>query len=520
MRNQSLVRLASANADRKLFVLDTNVLIHDPNCIFSFQDNDVYIPVLVLEELDGLKSRPDDVSFSAREVIRSLSTITDGTIDYREGIDLARWSNSLTTGHLFIQSDASHGGQLPSGLKDTVDNRILALTKHLKTADRNNPFYGRRVVLVSKDINMRIKAQTFFGVEAQDYLNDQAIQDIGLLYPGWCEMAGDFLEEYLPQSGEKPLELETEDPEVCESNLPSWKVGEHVFYRLQGNGRLASLFPNEYLFVPGQEVDGCVKDHYFVVHQKTPGGVIVRTVTDYFNPKNRVWSVCANNHRQVAGLDLLADTSKRCATIVGEAGTGKTIMAMAAGLDGVQNDLYNQVVVVRAAVPLDGKGDGFYPGSVEEKTKPWLACIWDNLEVLQDLALKNQEARERLGSKFNRNAKDTLPKVTIGEEGMINTMSLNLARGRSLYKRYIIVEEAQNLTPHQAKTLATRVGKESKIVFVGDLSQIDRPYLTAQSSGLTYLVERFKGGTEMHGHITLTDCERDRWVDFANKALK
>ena len=140
--------------------------------------------------------------------------------------------------------------------------------------------------------------------------------------------------------------------------------------------------------------------------------------------------------------------------------------------------------------------------------------------MLQDLALKNQEARERLGSKFNRNAKDTLPKVTIGEEGMINTMSLNLARGRSLYKRYIIVEEAQNLTPHQAKTLATRVGKESKIVFVGDLSQIDRPYLTAQSSGLTYLVERFKGGTEMHGHITLTDCERDRWVDFANKALK
>jgi PhoH-like ATPase len=460
----------------KLFVLDTNVLMHDPMSLFRFQEHDVFLPMIVLEELDGHKKGMTEVARNARQASRSLDALASA-----QGDDLDKGSALNTTGHLealgqlFFQTqalDLSLPLALPQG---KADNQILGVVKALVAM--HNP---REVVLVSKDINMRVKARAL-GLQADDYQNDKTLEDGDLLYPGSLAL---------------PINFWTQNGKAVES----WQQGTHTFYRISGP-IVPSLFMNQFVYfeAPGEP---SLYARVIEIRGKT---AVLRTLKDFAQPKNAVWGVHTRNREQNFAMNLLTDPDIDFVTLAGTAGTGKTLMALAAGLTQVLDDRrYTEIIMTRATVSM-GEDIGFLPGTEEEKMGPWMGALDDNLEFLAKGDGGN-------AGEWGRAATNELIK------SRIKIKSMNFMRGRTFMNKYVIIDEAQNLTPKQMKTLITRAGPGTKIICMGNLAQIDTPYLTEGSSGLTYAVDRFKGWAH-GGHITLARGERSRLADFASEAL-
>jgi PhoH-like ATPase len=462
----------------KIFVLDTNVLMHDPTCLFRFEEHDIYLPMITLEELDGHKKGMSEVSRNVRQVSRSLDALAadlgDGKDDPALGIDLAKTGHREAGGKLFFQT-ALLDTKLPDGLpQGKADNQILAVVIALRKAHQQ-----REVVLVSKDINMRIKARAL-GLVAQDYFNDKTLEDGDLLYTGVLTLPADFWDHH-------------------GKTMESWQQGGHTYYRIAGP-LVPSLMVNQFVYF---ESPGAAS-LYARVTEITGKTAVLKTLKDYTHQKNAVWGVTARNREQNFALNLLMDPECDFITLTGTAGTGKTLMTLASALSQVLDDRrYSEVLVTRVTVPV-GEDIGFLPGTEEEKMGPWMGALDDNLEVL---ARGDTSAGE-----WGRAATNDLVR------SKIKIKSLNFMRGRTFLNKFVLIDEAQNLTPKQMKTLITRAGPGTKIVCLGNLAQIDTPYLTEGSSGLTYAVDRFKGWPH-GGHVMLARGERSRLADYASEVL-
>ena len=457
----------------KLFVLDTNVLLHDPTSVYRFEEHDVFLPIMTLEELDNNKKGLSEVSRNARQVTRTLDEIVSSHVDSIEnGIPLYAPSHKLASGCLLLQTEAIPS-DLPAGLPTAkADNQILAVVIHLQ---RRNP--ERVVILVSKDINMRIKARAL-GLEAQDYFNDKVLEDTDLLYSGALELPANFWDKH-------------------GHDMESWKSESRTLYRVSGP-LCPKFLLNEFIYQEGAQ------PLYAIVREVAGKMAKFETLTDYTHPKNSVWGIMARNREQNFALNLLMDPEVDFVTLLGQAGTGKTLLTLAAALTQVlETKLYSEIIMTRVTVPV-GEDIGFLPGSEEEKMAPWMGALEDNLEVLNKT---DDEAGE-----WGRAATHDLIR------NRIKIKSLNFMRGRTFLNKFLIIDEAQNLTPKQMKTLITRAGPGTKVVCMGNIAQIDTPYLTEGSSGLAYVVDRFKGW-EHSGHITLQRGERSRLADYAGEVL-
>ncbi len=456
-----------------LYVLDTNVLLHDPTSLFRFKEHDIYLPMITLEELDGHKSGMTDIARNARQVSRTLDAIMqylDGPI--ADGIPLNVLGNSDCLGKIYVQT-TTFPNKLPMLPEGKADNHILSVVQGLKD---QNP--SRTVILVSKDINMRLKA-TALNLQSEDYFNDKMIEDTDILYSGEQCLPDDFWDTHA-------------------KGLKSWQKDGQTWYEVQG--RLpASFLVNEFLW---REVDGV--NFYGQVKSVQGNKAIIKLIKDYSNPKNAVWGISARNREQGFALSLLMDPEIDFVTLVGPAGTGKTLLALASALtQTMENRKFNEIIVTRATISV-GEDIGFLPGTEEEKMTPWLGAIDDNLEVLSHGSAGHNEWASKASNDLVRSR--------------IRVQSMSFMRGRTFMNKFVIIDEAQNLTPKQMKTLITRAGPGTKIVCLGNIAQIDTPYLTEGSSGLTYVVDRFKGW-EHSGHITMQRGERSRLADFASESL-
>lgn len=458
----------------KLYVLDTNVLLHDPTSIFRFQEHDIYLPMMTLEELDNHKSGMTDVARNARQVSRTLDGILqnlEGPID--KGIPLETLNHGEATGRLFIQTKP-FDVKLPMLPQGKADNQILSVVEGLKESVKD-----RDVVLVSKDINMRLKAAAL-NLVAEDYYNDKMIEDSDILYSGTLKLPANFWDEH-------------------GRNLKSWQKDGRTWYQIEGS-LVPSFLVNQFIWY---EQEGATP-FYAQVMSVEGNRATVRLIDDYLNPKHTVWGINARNREQAFALNLLMDPNIDFVTLLGQAGTGKTLLTLAAGLtQTMEQRRFNEIIITRATISV-GEDIGFLPGTEEEKMAPWLGAIDDNLEVL------NRGSGN--GSDWGRRASEDLIR------SRIRIKSMSFMRGRTFLNKFVIIDEAQNLTPKQMKTLITRAGPGTKIVCLGNIAQIDTPYLTEGSSGLTYVIDRFKGWPHS-GHITMQRGERSRLADFASDAL-
>ena len=462
----------------KLFVLDTNVLMHDPTSLFRFEEHDVFLPIGTLEELDANKKGLSDVSRNARQASRFLDEIVSSVAgstaaDIRAGIPLAPKAGEAPHGRLFLQTEAINGA-LPANLAmGKTDNQILSVVRHLQAREPQ-----RHVILVSKDINMRIKARAL-GLAAEDYFNDKVLEDTDLLYTGVRQLPADFWDTH-------------------GKDMESWKKEGHTYYRVRGP-LVPQLHLNEFVYDESGD-----RPLYAMVKERSGRVAVLETLRDYGHAKNSVWSVTARNREQNFALNLLMNPAVDFITLTGQAGTGKTLLTLAAGLTQVLDEKrYNEIIVTRVTVPL-GEDIGFLPGTEEEKMTPWMGALEDNLDVLN--------ASDESGGEWGRAATRDLVR------SRIKIKSLNFMRGRTFINKYLIIDEAQNLTPKQMKTLVTRAGPGTKVVCLGNIAQIDTPYLTEGSSGLTYVVDRFKDWSHS-GHVTLARGERSRLADHAAEVL-
>lgn len=465
----------------KLFVLDTNVLMHDPTSLFRFEEHDIYLPMITLEELDDHKKGMSEVARNARQISRSLDALV-GEIqneDIEQGIELSKLGNKDAKGRLFFQTKLQ-GGTLPQGLpQGKADNQILGVVRALETE-----FPGRPIVLVSKDINMRIKARAM-GLPAEDYFNDHVLEDSDLLYTGIVQLPNDFWSKH-------------------GKGIETWQENRNgistTFYRITGP-LIPSLLVNQFVYM---EPNNGEASFYGQVRQINGKTAVLQTLRDYGHSKHSVWGVTSRNREQNFALNLLMDPECDFVTLLGQAGTGKTLLALAAGLAQVlETKTYNEIIVTRVTVPV-GEDIGFLPGTEEEKMSPWMGAFDDNLEVLNK---SDNDAGD-----WGRAATQDLIR------SKIKIKSLNFMRGRTFVNKFLIIDEAQNLTPKQVKTLVTRAGPGTKILCLGNIAQIDTPYLTEGSSGLTYVVDRFKGWAHS-GHVTLARGERSRLADHASEIL-
>ena len=473
MARKNLARAKKSVSQCKLFVLDTNVLLHDPTSVYRFEEHDVFLPIMTLEELDNNKKGLSEVARNARQVTRLLDEIVSSHDDgIEDGIALFGPSQKLAQGRLFLQTQMIPG-DLPAGLPTAkADNQILAVVIHQQ---RLHP--ERAVILVSKDINMRIKARAL-GLEAQDYFNDKVLEDTDLLYSGFRELPGNFWDKH-------------------GQGMESWKKDNRTCYRVKGP-LCQKLLANEFLYQEGASPLSAM------VREVAGKSAIFETVTDYTHPRNSVWGITARNREQNFALNLLMDPEIDFVTLLGQAGTGKTLLTLAAALTQVlETKRYSEIIITRVTVPV-GEDIGFLPGSEEEKMTPWMGALEDNLEVLN----KSEEDP----GEWSRAATHDLIRHRI------KIKSLNFMRGRTFLEKFLIIDEAQNLTPKQMKTLITRAGPGTKVVCMGNIAQIDTPYLTEGSSGLTYAVDRFKGWAHS-GHVTLQRGERSRLADYAAEVL-
>jgi len=459
---------------RKLFVLDTNVLMHDPTSLFRFDEHDVYLPIATLEELDAHKRGLSDVSRNARQASRFLDEIVSGSVeDIKKGLELRTKDGQHSGGRLYLQTEAINGS-LPTTLATGKnDNQILGVVRHLQEKEPQ-----REVVLVSKDINMRIKARAL-GLPAEDYFNDKVLEDADLLYTGVRSLPKDFWDSH-------------------GKDMESWKKEGHTYYRLRGP-LVPKLHVNEFVYDESGE-----RPLYALVKEIAGRVAVLETLRDYSHAKNSVWGIAARNREQNFALNLLMNPAVDFVTLLGQAGTGKTLLALAAGLTQVLDDKrYSEIIMTRVTVPL-GEDIGFLPGTEEEKMQPWMGALEDNLDVLN--------TSDESGGEWGRAATRDLVR------SRIKIKSLNFMRGRTFVNKWLIIDEAQNLTPKQMKTLVTRAGPGTKVVCLGNIAQIDTPYLTEGSSGLTYVVDRMKDWGHA-GHVTLARGERSRLADHAADVL-
>ncbi len=457
----------------KLFVLDTNVLMHDPTSIFRFEEHDVYLPMATLEELDANKKGMSEVARNARQVSRFLDELISPVAgDISEGIPLNSTFRKEATGRLLLQTHAV-SGILPANLATSkADNQIIAVVANLREASP-----GRQVILVSKDINMRIKARAL-GLSAEDYFNDKVLEDADLLYTGVRELPPEFWDTHGRE-------------------MESWQQGGRTYYRIRGP-LCPGFLINEFVFQEGP------RPLYALVQELDGDTAVLQTLTDHGHARNGIWGITARNREQNFALNLLMNPDIDFVTLLGQAGTGKTLLALAAGLmQTLEDKTYSEIIVTRVTVPV-GEDIGFLPGTEEEKMTPWMGALEDNLDILNKT---DEEAGE-----WGREATRDLIR------SRIKVKSLNFMRGRTFVRKYLIIDEAQNLTSKQMKTLITRAGPGTKVVCLGNIAQIDTPYLTEGSSGLTFAVDRFKGWRHS-GHITLQRGERSRLADYAEEML-
>jgi len=459
-------------ASVKLFVLDTNVLMHDPTSLFRFEEHDIYVPMVTLEELDANKKGMSEVARNARQTSRFLDEIVSGSeSDIEQGIALVDRNGGAASGRLFLQTQPI-AIDLPGLASGKADNQIIAVAKHLQDTHTK-----RQVILVSKDINMRIKARAL-GLSAEDYFNDKVLEDTDMLYTGTRELPADFWDKH-------------------GKGMESWQPSGHTYYRLQGP-LCTSMLVNEFVY---QEAD---RPLYAQVKEVSGKTAILQTIKDYAHQRHNVWGIVARNREQNFALNALMNPEMDFVTLLGQAGTGKTLLTLAAGLmQTLEHKTYSEIIMTRVTVPV-GEDIGFLPGTEEEKMNPWMGALEDNLDVLNKT---DDEAGE-----WGRAATRDLIR------SRIKVKSLNFMRGRTFINKYLIIDEAQNLTPKQMKTLITRAGPGTKVVVLGNIAQIDTPYLTEGSSGLTYVVDRFKGWSHS-GHITLQRGERSRLADYAAEVL-
>ncbi|WP_405198044.1 PhoH family protein [Brachymonas sp. G13] len=463
---------------RRLFVLDTNVLMHDPMCLFRFEEHDIFLPLIVLEELDSHKKAMTEVSRNARQTSRTLDALVAAveSQDMSHGMPLDATGHKEATGRLFFQTEALDY-TLPSSLpQGKADNQILGVVHALEAAHKD-----RQVALVSKDINMRVKARAL-GLLAEDYENDKTLDDDELLYNGILMLPADFWD-------------------TQEGDIESWQEGAHTYYRVQGPLTQQMLI-NQFVYFeqPGET------SLYTRVTEIRGNTAVLKTLRDHTHPKHAAWGVTARNREQNFAMNLLLDPEIDFVTLTGTAGTGKTLLALACGLTQVLDDRrYTEIIMTRATVSV-GEDIGFLPGTEEEKMGPWMGALDDNLEFLTKGGDSNG------AGEWGRAATNELIR------SRIKIKSMNFMRGRTFLNKFVIIDEAQNLTPKQMKTLITRAGPGTKIICMGNLAQIDTPYLTEGSSGLTAVVDKFKGWPHS-GHIMLARGERSRLADFASEVL-
>lgn len=467
----------------RLFVLDTNVLMHDPGALFRFQEHDLFLPMVVLEELDAGKKGVSEVARNVRQVSRFLDDLI-GNADKElidDGLPLPYLLSYNGNGHnddepppagrLYLQTRHLNN-ELPAYLPGkNADNTILSTTLSLQETRQD-----RLVTLVSKDINLRIKARVL-GIQAEDYYNDKVLDDVDLMYTGVQRIDGDFWTEH-------------------GRDLESWQQGERTYYRF--NTPLVEMpHPQQCIYTEGEE------QFEAIVKNSEASSTSVQLATDYRKGHNSVWGINARNTEQNFALNLLMDPEVDIVTLIGAAGTGKTLLALAAGLhQTLETRRYREIIITRVTIPV-GEDIGFLPGTEEEKMAPWMGALMDNLEVLTQSEIGGEWGRAATGDLIQKR---------------IKLRSLNFMRGRTFLNRYIILDEAQNLTSKQMKTLITRAGPGSKIICLGNISQIDTPYLSETTSGLTFVVERFRNW-QHSGHITLARGERSRLADFASEML-
>ncbi len=437
----------------KTFVLDTNVLLHDPFAIFRFQENTILIPITVIEEVDRFKKDMNETGRNARQISRILD-------DLRKKGSLSSGVSLESEGKLrVVLLNDEVLKRIPSGLTEQRgDNRILAVAMDAKSRSDRIP-----VILVTKDTNLRIKADAL-GLAAEDYESDKV--DITELYSGYIQM-----------------------------DVPREMVD--LFYSQGGVEVDTALLPNQYVVMKDEGNPSHTALGKYVAGRR-------RVLPLVKTGKEGIWSIHPRNREQTCAIDALMDDSIKIVTLVGKAGTGKTLLAIAAGLQKTAEEgVYNRLLVSRPVFPM-GKDLGFLPGDIEEKLAPWMQPIFDNVELL----LSGHEAEKRHSKGYRE----------LQAMGILEIEPLTYIRGRSIPNQYLIVDEAQNLTPHEIKTIVTRAGEGTKIVLTGDPYQIDNPYIDSSSNGLTYLVERFKG-QEIAAHITMMKGERSALAELAANLL-
>jgi PhoH-like ATPase len=469
--------LSSREEPRRIFVIDTNVLMHDPTALFRFDEHDIHLPMVVLEELDAGKKGMSEAARNVRQVSRFIDQMIAGAdkshIDH--GIEIPgehklNGTHNLRPGRLFFQTRPNQP-LLPDTLPGSrADNSILENCLMLQEAHPD-----ALVTLVSKDINLRIKA-TILGVHAEDYYNDRTLEDLDLMYAGAEALPADFWETHSKE-------------------MDSWKEEGRTFYRVRGE-RVRDWRVNQFLWLEDES-------RFEAVVREIDGDSAVIELAESFRGRNNVWGIAARNREQNFALNLLMSESVDFVTILGPAGTGKTLLTLAAGLaQTLDKNRFREIIMTRVTVPL-GEDIGFLPGTEEEKMEPWMGALMDNLEVL---------TQSEEGGDWGRAATRDLLR------SRIKIRSLNFMRGRTFLNRFIIIDEAQNLTPKQMKALITRAGPGTKMICLGNISQIDTPYLTETTSGLTYVVNRFRGWPHA-GHVTLKRGERSRLADYASESL-
>lgn len=454
---------------KKIFIIDTNVLLHDPQAIFKFQDNDVIIPLIAIEEMDNQKRRPDEVGRNARRVAKFIDDLRlKGKIF--EGVQLENG------GTLKVELNHQRIEKLSGALeKIKADNRILAVALAYQ-----EEFPDRKVALVTKDTYLRIKADVA-GIEAEDYKTDKV--NIEELYTGAVELtvAPEMINRFYSNNF-LPWDKPEDDPEA--------------------------LYANQ--FVSLVDVNGSGQSALCRFSAEKKG------LVPLLFANSEAFGIRARNKEQRYAMELLMDDSVRLVTLVGQAGTGKTLLAVAAGLEKViELESYKKLVVTRPVIPLGGD-IGFLPGDKDEKMRPWMSPIYDNLEFIFGSA---KEAKKEKGDSEKPKGANIDNMVRyFKEKGQLELEAITYIRGRTMPRQYIIVDEAQNLTPHEVKTILTRAGEGTKVVLTGDPHQIDHPYLDSNSNGLTYIVEKFKG-VKLAGHVTFLKGERSELAQVAAELI-
>lgn len=450
------------------YVLDTNVLIHDPTAILNFDEHHVVIPITVLEELDALKSGRQSIAADCRQAIRELDKLLGRakSVDVEAGVAIPRDREGNHSGILSVLMTEVPEDivMLPTHLND---NKILNDVGFLK---QNNP--DRRVVLVTKDINVRLKARGC-GIESQDYHSDQLINDIEQLHTGYLEFSGSFWDRI--------------------EDVNTFQREGKTFHQVPRDSFESPIYPNQFICDEAgflSRVVAIEDERVMLLHLDTAKLMATET-----------WGLYPQDIYQAMAMNLLLDPDVHLVNLTGSAGSGKTILALAASIEQtVPNKVYRRIIVTRSTQGLD-EDIGFLPGTEEEKMEPWLGAITDNLEALHW---------------DDENCSSSIEYVM--DKVPLRFKSLNYIRGRSFQGSLILIDESQNLTPHQIKTIVTRAGKGSKVICLGNLAQIDTPYLTATSSGLTYLTERFKN-FQQGGNILLRGVPRSALAKFAEEHL-